>query len=242
LAERLKRHFPRLSICLLLDGLFAGGPTFDLCRRYGWKYIIVLKDLDLPSVNQEFDALSPLLPENTLPIRTGECGEIEQNFRWVNNIHYEDSFRKKHTLNVLECLETKLDNRGTLQTTKFKWITNFELNSYNVHIIANKGGRLRWKIENEGFNIQKNGGFELEHAYTKDENASKVFYFLMQIAHLIFQLIEKGSLLKHAFPKGFGSAKNIAFRLLEAWRNFRLEDVNLRQLISRRLQIRFDTS
>ena len=29
--------------------------------------------------------------------------------------------------------------------------------------ISNHGGRLRWKIENEGFNVQKNGGFGLEH-------------------------------------------------------------------------------
>jgi len=39
--------------------------------------------------------------------------------------------------------------------------------------------RLRWKIENEGFNVQKNlGGFNLEHPYSQDPNASKVFYLL----------------------------------------------------------------
>ena len=36
LADRLKARFPRLPLCLLLDGLYAGGPTFDLCARYGW--------------------------------------------------------------------------------------------------------------------------------------------------------------------------------------------------------------
>ncbi|MCP4292531.1 MAG: transposase, partial [bacterium] len=34
----------------------------------------------------------------------------------------------------------------------------------------------------------------MEHAYSQDETAGKVFYFLMQLAHLIFQLVEKGSL------------------------------------------------
>jgi hypothetical protein len=58
LAERLKSQFPRLPLLLSLDGLFAGGPTFDLCRRYGWRSMIVLKDDDLPSVNEEFEALS----------------------------------------------------------------------------------------------------------------------------------------------------------------------------------------
>ena len=27
------------------------------------------------------------------------------------------------------------------------------------------GGRLRWKTENAGFNVQKNGGYNMEHAY-----------------------------------------------------------------------------
>jgi len=33
MAERLKARFPRLPLLLSLDGLFAGGPTFNLCRR-----------------------------------------------------------------------------------------------------------------------------------------------------------------------------------------------------------------
>jgi hypothetical protein len=70
----------------------------------------------------------------------------------------------------------------------------------------------------------------------------KVFYFLLQITHLIFQLIEKGSLFRKAFPNGLGSLKNIAFRLLEAWRNLRLSPSGFQQLYSGCYQIRFDSS
>jgi len=101
---------------------------------------------------------------------------------------------------------------------------------------------LRWKIENEGFNAQKNGGFELEHAYSQDETAAKVFYYLLQIAHILFQLVEKGSLFRQAFPNGVGSLRNIAFRLLEAWRNLRLSTKGFLSLFNARFQIRFDTS
>ncbi len=59
LAERLKHRWPRLSICLLLDGLFAGGPTFSICERNHWKYLIVLQEDDIPYINVEFRALSP---------------------------------------------------------------------------------------------------------------------------------------------------------------------------------------
>ena len=90
--------------------------------------------------------------------------------------------------------------------------------------------------------MQKNGGFALEHAYTRDHTASKVFYLLLQVAHLIAQLIEKGSLFRKAFPAGVGSAKNIAFRLLEAWRNLRLRSEHLQLIFSARVQIRLDSS
>jgi hypothetical protein len=140
---------------------------------------------------------------------------------------------------VIECLETRPEADGNSQTTRFKWITNFTVNPNTVITLANEGGRLRWKIENEGFNVQKTGGYELEHAYTRNATASKVFYYLLQIAHIIAQLIERGSLFRKAFPAGVGSAKNIALRLLEAWRNFRLTDEHLHNMFSVRIQIRF---
>jgi hypothetical protein len=241
LAHRLKARFPRLPILLSMDGLFAGGPTFTLCQQYGWKFMIVLKDDDLPSVNQEFAALKALMPGDKLRFRTGQQLEITQLYQWVDSITYVDSDQQQHALSVLECHETKPSAEGR-QTTKFKWITNLAVAAKNVRELASDGGRIRWKIENEGFNTQKNDGFALEHAYSQNETATKVFYFLLQIAHLLFQLIERGSLLKQVFEDGCGSAKNLAYRLLEAWRNC-LIDTHVQDLLThRRFQIRFDTS
>ena len=53
-------------------------------------------------------------------------------------------------------------------------------------------GRKRWKIENEGFNIQKNGTFNIGHLYSKEVTAIKVHYLMIQIAHIIRQLLENG--------------------------------------------------
>ena len=191
---------------------FAGGPSFELCEKYGWKYFIVLTDDDMKSVQQRFEALSQSVPQNRKEIGFAPKKSVKQSYRWVNEVNYIDSKEKKHKFPVLKCIEEKTDSEGEIKTTKFKWLTNFEVTSINVDTLANEGGRLRWKIENEGFNSLKNGGFEMEHAYSQDKTAGKVFCFLMQIAHLIFQLTEKGSLFRKAFPKGVGSLKNIAFR------------------------------
>ena len=183
----------------------------------------------------------PLTPENHFAFFSGVQGEIRQEYRWINDIAYTDSEKKKHTVAVLECVESKPDPKepSQTQTTRFRWITNFTLKDKQVIELANEGGRIRWKIENEGFNVQKNGGFDLEHAYTTDPVASKVFYLLLQMAHLLAQLLEKGSLFRQAFPAGVGSAKNIAFRLLEAWRNLRLSAYRIQGMRDVRLQIRF---
>ena len=241
LAKRLKMRFPRLPIVLSLDGLYAGGPTFALCRELGWKFMIVLKDRDLPSVNEEFHALAKLQRENRLKWQAGNQS-VQQSFRWVTDIGYIDSDKREHLLSVLECLETRKDARGQEKTTKFQWVTNLRLTQNRVVEIANNGGRIRWKIENEGFNVQKRGGYGLEHAYSDDPTATKIFYFLLQIAHLLHQLMEKGSLLRKTFPKKCGSGKNLAFRLLEAWRNVYYSKKDLDTLLQRRCQIRFDTS
>jgi len=239
LAKRLKKAFPRLPICLSLDSLFACGPVMSICEDYGWKYMIVHKEGSIRYVQKEFEALLRLAPENHLRARVGPQREVKQDYRWINDISYVDSDNKEHTVGVLECVEEKLDRNGTPKITRFRWITNFRLKTNKIIALSDQGGRIRWKIENEGFNVQKNGGYNLEHAYTTDPVASKVFYFLLQIAHLIAQLTEKGSLLRRAFPNGVGSAKNIAFRLLEAWRNLRVDTDQMRQLLGDRRQIRF---
>ena len=242
LSRRRKSRFPHLPICLLLDGLFAGGPTFQLCQDHDWRYLIVLQEADLPQVHRTCDLVLSQTPENHQQIHLGQPQEIIQDYHWVRQIDYLDSQDRHHSLHMLVCKETKPTRQGDTNTTTFKWLTNFIPTAHNVDTLANQGGRLRWKIENEGFNIQKNGGFHLEHPYSQNDTARKVFYYLLQIAYLLFQLMEKGSLFRKAFPQGVGSLKNIAFRLLEAWRNLRLSPSAFCELYKGRYQIRLDSS
>ncbi len=54
-------------------------------------------------------------------------------------------------------------------------------NAYEI----GKAGRKRWKTEHS-FNRQKKHIFNLEHAYTTDENAMKCYHYFLQIADFIF--------------------------------------------------------
>ena len=59
-------------------------------------------------------------------------------------------------------------------------------------------GRLRWKIENEGFNTQQNNGYGLKHQYArKSYRAMKNYYQGLQIAHIINELM----ILSRAFQE-----------------------------------------
>jgi hypothetical protein len=109
--------------------------------------------------------------------------------------------------------------------------------------IADGAGRLRWKIENEGFNEQKNGGLNLEHAYSENVQAAKNYYFLLQIAHTIEMLIEKGNLLVRMVGRTLkqiaGGVRKFAEYLKESLRNHPIPAQAIDRDAARRIQIRF---
>lgn len=92
-------------------------------------------------------------------------------------------FKKRHCKHCLK----RVHNEGK----EYMWIVSFKITARNSKEIINFG-RQRWRIENEGFNIQKNGTFDIEHVYSQNYNAIKAHYFFIQFAHTIRQLLEKG--------------------------------------------------
>lgn len=227
LIERLKQRFPQLKICLGLDALFANQYVLDKCERYNWKYFINFKEGSMPATFAEYKILKEINPDCSRNYKVSDT--IKQEYRWVNDIDFEC-----YKLNALECKEME----ESKEDKTFVWMTNFELNHNNYNILGNKGGRLRWKIENEGFNMQKNGGYNMEHLYSEDPNGMKNFYLLMQIAHIINLLIEKGNLIAKDIKKTFGSIRNIARRLLESLRNTVFNLAELSAIDSAKFQIR----
>ncbi|MDR1223039.1 MAG: hypothetical protein LBL07_09230 [Tannerella sp.] len=192
LADKLKKQYPRLPVCILADGLYPNNTVFDICQSNDWKYILVLQDTMLKSVQEEVDLIRLRKPvAENYRVKSGV--RISSKYRFQTAIPY-----KKHHLHWMQCVETKtkdvpsgVKNMVEPVTSTFEYVTNIEPDRENV-ISLTAGGRLRWKIENEGFNTQKCGDYELEHKYCRNSySGMKNYYTLLQIAHLINQLVEK---------------------------------------------------
>lgn len=207
LAEKLYDLFPRTPFCLLLDGLYASQNVIRLIEDKRWKYIITFKKGSMPERFPEAVTLAHMQKKNQL---TCKQPGITQEIRWADKLPVAE-----FTPNVLFCHEKPDDSEDSIY---FVWLTNYHLCRNNVENIANKGGRLRWKIENEGYNVQKKHGYEMEHRYSEHANGFRIFYILLVIAHYITQLILHGSLIQ-SLCKSFGSVKNFARRLAESMRN-----------------------
>jgi hypothetical protein len=221
LAPALKRDYPQLAICWLGDALWACGRAFQIACVNNWSFVFTFKEGRLPALWQEFQTLLRCVPQQVvtvdLPNRT------TQEYRWVNDLDYQDSEQRRWKLNALQCLEKPSDAKPKL----FAWVTDLPLNRRTVVEVATKAGRPRWMIENEGFNWQKNSGMRLEHVYSSDPDKLKVYYLWLQIAHLLLLLMAKGSLLRHLTEEWgksvlgwFGSWGNLGKRLLESLRTW----------------------
>jgi hypothetical protein len=184
LGERLHAEFPRLPICLLLDGLYPVEAVFARCRTYRWTFIATLREGRQPTAWDEAVQTMMMSPKQTLTIRRqGSEGPVEQTLRWTHAIPFGD-----YEFPVLFAGDI-----SPKAATLWVWVTNLRLDVDRVDTIANKGGRARQGIETV-FNVEKNGGFGLEHAFCADDTAARNYHIMMQVGHILSQLLVNGVL------------------------------------------------
>ncbi len=242
LLPRIKKTYPELPFVLALDSLYGCGPVFALAAKFKWSYVVTFKEGRTPALWRDYQALLRACPRNVL--RREWRGGLVQEFRWVSQLDYQDSEDRWWKVNALECTETTAGSRQY-----FAWLTALPVGPKTVEEIAQKGGRYRWKIENEGFNRQKNSGLNLEHVYSSDPEKWKSYYLLLQIAFVLVQLLERGSLLRRLaaelgrpFWKLFGSLNNVARRLLDSVRFVSWEEAWFDARQAKEIRIRLDSS
>ena len=182
MAIKLKKEFPRTSICILADGLYPYDNFFNICKQNNWNYIVTLKEKSLKNLwknikNKDREALTEQFPEHAL--------QIEQRIQWINKEKFND-----HTHNWIQIDEKGTNSKNKVTKYKFVYLTDLEVNEDTIKDVCTSG-RLRWKIEKQGFDQQKNHGYNICHKYCRNSyTGMKNFYQCCQIAHMINQLVE----------------------------------------------------
>ena len=197
---QLRADHPDEPFMITEDALSANAPHIRGLKKYNLRFILGVKPGDhiflFEQVEQAHQAGQTTAYEVT---RKG----VTHRFRFINQVPLNGS-NQDVLVNFIEYWEIKGD-----KVQHFCWITDLTVTKINVFELM-RGGRARWKIENETFNTLKNQGYNFEHNYGHgQQNLSVNFALLMMLAFLVDQVQQLAFPLFQAVLKKEGSRKRL---------------------------------
>jgi hypothetical protein len=193
LAARLKELFPRQAFCIVGDALYCSRPIMETCRKNKWEFILVFKEGAMPKVYRAVQSAKR---------RVGK-------FDWVKakgQDGAESAVGVVSWVDARECAYELGDGEDFRVVTYFAWertedagaysgafATSFEVADAKRALEFVAWGRRRWNVEN-GFKVEKHGGFGLEHTFCNDDTVGRNYHVLMQIAYVLWQVFDTGVL------------------------------------------------
>jgi len=199
--EQFRKAHPHLKVIIIEDGISSNAPHIRDLRKHNMHFILGAKPGDHEFLFRQVEnaAQTGETTEHSVKIDT-----VIHRFRFLNQVYVNKS-NQDVLVNFLEYWEIQDD--GTSQ--HFSWVTDFEITRENVFQLM-RGGRARWKIENETFNTLKNQGYQFEHNYGHGEkHLSVVFALLMMLAFLVDQVLQCACQLFRAVWQKEGSKKRM---------------------------------
>lgn len=197
---QLKQDYPGLTFTITEDALSPNAPHIRELEKYGFHYILGVKEGDHEYL---FEQVALARQEERMTEYERRSGGVVHRFSFVNQM----PLNKSHPdvlVNFVEYWEIGKD-----QTQHFCWVTDFRITELNVFTIM-RGGRARWKVENETFNTLKNQGYHFEHNFGHGKkNLSVVFVALMMLAFLVDQVQQLACALFQAVLEKKGSRKRL---------------------------------
>ena len=177
----MRHDHPHLKLIVIEDGLSSNAPHIRALQDHQIHYILGVKEGDHGFLFEQVRQ-AETAGQVTVSEHVDEATGIRHRFRFLNDVPLNES-NQDLSINFLEYWEIRPDGRQQ----HFSWVTDFRLEEQNVYQIM-RGGRARWKIENETFNTLKNQGYQFEHNFGHgNENLSVVFAMLMMLAFLVDQ-------------------------------------------------------
>jgi hypothetical protein len=213
--QRFRQEHPHLPVIVVEDALSANAPHLRDLRAARMHYIIGVKPGDHAFLFQHLYADDEAGRTHHLTQVEPATGVLH-HFRFHNGVPLNES-NPDELVNVLEYWEIHAD--GTVQY--FSWITDFVLTPDNVYAIM-RGGRARWKIENETFNTLKNQGYHLDHNYGHGaKNLSVVLALLMMLAFLVDQTQQRCCPVFQAARAKYRTKRSLWEEIRNCFRAFR---------------------
>jgi hypothetical protein len=229
-----RREHPKLDVVINLDALFATEPPIRTMMEQDCSFIIGVKETNgtvFMQVNDGEKDGSTKSHEYSYEAGDKIIKKVQHKYRYKTNVKLTQKATSP-TVNFVEFWEviSWIDSKGKEQTKKchFAWGTDIPLTKESIITIM-KGGRARWKIENEVFNTLKNHGYHLEHNYGHgNKNLSVNFIMMMFLAFFVDQIqlsscqtfkkvLKKKARLKYVWQKFSSQLEEVFF---ETWEQF----------------------
>lgn len=192
--EHFRQEHPRLQIIFTNDALSSKAPYIRPIIDMGAHFIFGVNPSGNPSLFEWLKGVN----FQTKQVQTKK--EIIE-LKFYNKIPLNES---NHDLevNFIDCFVKDL--KGKI-IGHFSWVTNITVTEANVYELS-RGGRARWKVENETFNTLKNQGYNFEHNYGHGhQHLGHVLAILMFLAFFIDQVQQHCCSLFQAAVKKAGS-------------------------------------
>lgn len=199
--EQLRRDHPHLPLIITEDALSSNAPHIRELEKHNLHYILGVKKGDHAFLFERVEAAHQA--GQTTEVEISGAG-VKHQFRFINQVPLNKS-NPDLLVNFVEYWEIR--KNGKIQ--HFCWVTDFTVTPDNVFQIM-RGGRARWKIENETYNTLKNQGYHFEHNFGHGKkNLSVVFALLMMLAFLLDQTQQLSCRLFQAVLKKEGSRASL---------------------------------
>jgi hypothetical protein len=219
---KLRKDHPHLKFIVTEDSLSSNAPHIATLQAHGLHYILGVKDSDHAYLFEQVQAAEQA-GRVTSYERHDRAARVVHRFRFVHDVPLNTSNRDVR-VNFIEYWEV-----GEHKVQHFSWVTDLRVSQRNVYHLM-RGGRARWKIENETFNTLKNQGYHFEHNYGHGtQNLSVVFAMVMMLAFLVDQTQQLCCALFQAVWSKLGSKRLLWERMRALFYDYVLE--SMRQLL-----------
>ncbi len=219
---QLRQDHPHLKFIVTEDSLSSNAPHIETLQDHQLHYILGVKEGDHASLFSQVQAAEQA-GRVTDYERHDRAAGLVHRFRFVNDVPLNTS-NADVRVNFIEYWEMSGD-----KVQHFSWVTDLRVNTRNVYCLM-RGGRARWKIENETFNTLKNQGYHFEHNYGHGtQNLSVVFAMVMMLAFLVDQTQQLCCALFQAVWAKLGSKRLLWERMRALFYDYALASV--RQLL-----------